>query len=63
MSGIIVQSLLTKAGVSNAKIVISSMQSGRVMSILDGTLLDDSKAHLYRSTVGALQYHVVTRQK
>lgn len=54
------QSLLTKANVFDANPIASPMQSEKVISRQDDSLLDNTKAHLYKSMVRVLQYHVVT---
>ena len=51
--------LLQRAGLSESKSMTSPMAAGPVLSIDDGTRLEDPT--LYRSLVGALQYCTITR--
>jgi Reverse transcriptase (RNA-dependent DNA polymerase) len=53
------QSLLERTHMHNAKPIHTPMVSGQQLSKFSGTKLLDP--HLYRSTVGALQYATVTR--
>ena len=51
--------LLQRAGLSESKSMASPMAAGPVLSIANGTRLEDPT--LYRSLVGALQYCTITR--
>jgi hypothetical protein len=56
-----IQELLTKTNMINCRPVSTSMSSSDKISKYDGSPLSSDDTTLYRSTVGALQYLMMTR--